>query len=390
MRRSPRFYVGLGGGVGLLSVLLFACSRILGIEPGHERHADAATDAPVIDRETTPPPLGKADASCGDTTKDPKNCGECGRDCRGGECTNGRCSPYVFMLGLKQPQAIAVTNEGVYWTDRTENGNGVRRCDLAGCANGIPRTLFERNFYYSDIAVQDDRLYAVRYNGVDTCNTLGCGGTPDVMPINPLSFTVTPQNTYYAAPAASSEAGVIPGGVFRCTSPSCTSKASVYPKGQGVRALGADLYIVDGITGTSSGSVIRCIGANCSVPTILASGLDYVQGAFVAAKQGIGFVSYKDNDISLVICEPNSCAGGQRMLAKVGGYIEKFAFDDTYLYWVNSEYGTLERVPWKGNNVKVEVVLTKQGLPMSIAMQDGALYFTRMDFGDIVRLVPPP
>lgn len=57
---------------------------------------------------------------------DPKNCGACGHDCRGGACSAGVCQPVALVLGFgappasslgwSHPQRIAVDGENVYVT----------------------------------------------------------------------------------------------------------------------------------------------------------------------------------------------------------------------------------------------------------------------------------
>src|SRR5688572_26333168 len=102
MRRPTRGET-LGAMVALV-LLGVACGKILGIEAANER-VDNDGGARIIDATPPPedgslPPLGDKDASCGDTTSDTKNCGACGLDCQGANCTSGRCEPSVFVYGL--------------------------------------------------------------------------------------------------------------------------------------------------------------------------------------------------------------------------------------------------------------------------------------------------
>ena len=60
------------------------------------------------------------------TANDPKNCGACGHDCRGGACSAGVCQPVPLVMGFgappasslgwSHPQRIAVDGENVYVT----------------------------------------------------------------------------------------------------------------------------------------------------------------------------------------------------------------------------------------------------------------------------------
>jgi hypothetical protein len=387
-----------------LVLLGVACSKLLGIDPANERVADDGGTRAIIDATAPPgdgslPPLGDKDAACGDTTSDPKNCGACGLDCRGGSCSSGRCEPFVFVYGLLRPSYLAVTDDGVYWTDSLSSGYGagVRTCELGGCPSQGPRTLFERtDTTYRAIAVGGDHVVALRSSntgGIDVCGRLGCGGSPLRVPSSAgaTSMTMTGQHLHWTTPVSSASAAP-DAGVWRCEFlPYCVSLMNVRPKGNAVRSVGSDLYVIDnGAYFGSDGVLMRCIGSDCTSPKTLASGLADAWPHFAASKEGIGWLADNNGVTALFVCEPQSCAGGPKTLATLGGYVENFAFDAKYLYWTNNEYSTVERVAWTSTNAQPEVVLTKQGLPGGIAMRDGALYFTRFDFGDIVRWVPPP
>jgi hypothetical protein len=404
MRRPTRNEATVAA-MGVAVVLAVACSKVLGIEPAHERVEVENDGGPIID-STAPaedgslPPLGDKDAACGDTTSDPKNCGACGLDCRGSKCTSGRCEPSVFVFGLSRPYALAVTDEAVYWSDGAAAGSagGVRRCDLAGCQNGMPRTLFEKpGVNYANVVVDGDNVLALRSvvpRAIDVCNRLGCSNSPYSISVPAAdSIAVSSQKLHFTTGPTPSSSTAPDAGTWRCNDlPYCFQKTQLLTKGTAVRAVDADLYVIDrGATQINDGVLLRCASGNCSSPKTLASSIAYGYSRFVASKYGVGWIAQNGADIQLFMCEPQSCAGGPKALAKILGYVENFAWDSKYLYWTNSEYSAIERVAWASTtNPKPEVVLTKQGLPNGIAMQDGALYFTRMEFGDIVRWVPPP
>ena len=84
----------------------------------------AASDGPSVDA-----PIGETDAgprdgspTCtGDAaafTSDPRNCGSCGHDCRGGICVMATCVPYV-LADDSQVVGVAVSDTTVFWTHVT-------------------------------------------------------------------------------------------------------------------------------------------------------------------------------------------------------------------------------------------------------------------------------
>lgn len=395
-RLERRWAIGLAG-IALLGVAV-ACSKILGIEPAQERPVGGDgpnTDGAIVDGTGGEGKDAQPEASCkSDTQTDPKNCGACGRDCRGGKCEAGTCTPVVLLFGQTNPTALAVTNEGVYWVYRTATGSGVRRCDLDGCGAAGPRTLFEQeNTVYTALFVVDDKVYALRNDrlGIDQCNILGCNSLYRFA-YGASAFSVGSTTAgYVIPPATSSSAGP---GVWKSTLPYGTGATRIADAGSWVASAGSDIFVLDQGSAPGSGKVFRCTGGSCASPATFASGLYYAWPRIVASPYGVGYIAHASGDvgseIDIFLCEPKSCAGGPRALAKIEGYLDTFAYDATYLYWANTEYSTIERVPWKATKTNPQVLLAKQGLPAWIALHDGALYYTRQDFGDIIRWVPPP
>jgi hypothetical protein len=401
-RRFSRISTVLWGAASV--VALIACRKVLGIDPGHARpETDAGSSVEgepdaSSDPTTSLPPLGQVDASCGNTTNDAKNCGECGRDCRGGTCSSGRCTPYPLALNLTHPGPIAVTEEGLYWADITKDTNkgAVRRCDIDGCQGSVPRLLFERDdSTFFEVAVQDDLVYALSLPDEQpwTCGTLGCAQNPGSLFPKARVVRTTKEAAYYVSSFKNPTAEQ---GVWRCAHSSCTSRTQLTKRSDdNIAVLGSDVYVMTGSDSATNESLIRCTAGDCKSPTTLLTGITYPGGAIGATPWGILFTAQtpaasEDTALALYTCEAKTCAGGPRILAKTGGYLDGFAADDRYVYWTNPEYGTVERVAWTSSNAVPEVLLKGQDLAWGIVMMGGALYYSRPAFGDIVRYVPPP
>jgi hypothetical protein len=117
------------------AALAMGCSALLGVDdiayadpdatPNDADGARDASDAATTD--ATSPDGAEPDASpardaCAPNApgspSDPRNCGACGHDCRGGGCTSGVCQPYK-LADDPQVVGIAVDDTTVWWTRST-------------------------------------------------------------------------------------------------------------------------------------------------------------------------------------------------------------------------------------------------------------------------------
>ncbi len=100
-------------------------------DDGDAKEDDAATevgpdvgpDTTGNDVVTTDSPAGcdggtvLCGSTCVDETNDPQNCGACGHDCMGGQCTGSVCKPFLYASST-DAYDIVVVNDTLYWVDQ--------------------------------------------------------------------------------------------------------------------------------------------------------------------------------------------------------------------------------------------------------------------------------
>lgn len=94
---------------------------------------DTTTDATMTDTEsessTTDDPCDPGFLDCGsgtcdvDADNDAANCGACGHDCLGGECSDGACEP-VSLIFNSEISAIAADEDNVYYSTSSGSSSG--------------------------------------------------------------------------------------------------------------------------------------------------------------------------------------------------------------------------------------------------------------------------
>lgn len=191
-------FVALASAGGLIS--LAGCAAILGDFTTEKSGVDASTDtgndvvitndaAPDVVNESGPPdtgpPCGKLTQSCCatgpacsgsavccsntciDLNTDPKNCGTCAHDCRGGSlCQGGQCQP--FLLGSspdKDPTSLAISQTGAYYgVFNAPNAGKFLECDLVnGCGNQ-PKILVQGTGFAGDVVQDATTVWMTDFN----------------------------------------------------------------------------------------------------------------------------------------------------------------------------------------------------------------------------------
>ncbi len=91
-----------------------------------------------------------------DLASDSKNCGKCGRDCLGGACIAGKCSPIVVAASQFNCFAVAVDATHVYWTNESGTA-GLQR--LEHSKSGQPPTVLHAPAAPGDVKLDETHVY---------------------------------------------------------------------------------------------------------------------------------------------------------------------------------------------------------------------------------------
>ncbi len=143
-----------------------ACTSVLGI-------GDQSLDPLLLD-------AGAGDSSshgdvavgpCGDTSSDPHNCGRCGHDCLGGECSAGMCEPFALVPpdAGSRPFHIVLQGQYVYWTDFL--ANTLNRTDTQSLQSTV---LYYGGFGVDGLAADDAGIYFADISNIYRCSLGGC------------------------------------------------------------------------------------------------------------------------------------------------------------------------------------------------------------------------
>lgn len=181
MSRVSRGALGLGVFLSTLAFGLIACRGVLGLGDPEPYGPDGST-GPIVPNGETPVVTADA-AACGNTNlvTDPKNCGRCGHDCRGGRCERARCLPVAMTTA--DSEVFAVRDGKVYTVDKgiiIRAASATERIQIATSAVGKPRSLIASNAHI--VWSGDD-------TGVRVCSLTGCGAD------DPVQLSVAGKNT---------------------------------------------------------------------------------------------------------------------------------------------------------------------------------------------------
>jgi hypothetical protein len=154
-RPASRSVRGAAAGIGALAPLVAAlasvgCEAVLGVDfdgkslrpddiggdAGTQPDEDRPRDAAAADTEpeaSACAPLLDCDGVPGcevDPRTDPRNCGRCNRDCLGGECREGLCTPVPLATNQPQPKQLLLDGDRVCFTNAGDDS--VRAVPMGG------------------------------------------------------------------------------------------------------------------------------------------------------------------------------------------------------------------------------------------------------------------
>jgi hypothetical protein len=167
------------------ALVLTGCSAVIGVndiflaEPGPilgEGGSSEAgtTDAPVVEGG------GEGGTCNGDLQVDKKNCGRCGHDCLGGNCTAGKCELVALAGGLAAPTGLAVdathlyvANSGDGTVMRVPKAGGNVQQLVSGWQNVVGVAVSGTSLFWSSFGVLGDAGDG-SFGGVWKCTLPAC------------------------------------------------------------------------------------------------------------------------------------------------------------------------------------------------------------------------
>ncbi len=305
-----------------------------------------------------------------DFLTDPKNCGICGHDCLGGECLQGICQPIVLSGEGLEPASVEVDTTHVYWI----GGMDIFRVPKLG---GPTETLAAGIYNLADIEVDGVSVF---YGTDDdwVASDLGVvpavGGAPMVLGQmeGPTGMALYGDHLYWTSRYV---------GVFR-----------MLKTGGPTEQLDTTTSLAVG-TAVDSTSVYWVLHeTDISADTIALIKTPLAGGVGTSIVQPMGYpIDVATDGESAFVSWRLQFAGNPNVIAQVpaaGGAAVHLleppvepgmiAVDGTHLYFTLTD-GTVQRIA-KGGGTP-EVLLANLGTLTSIALDDRALYVTRVADG---------
>jgi hypothetical protein len=260
------------------------------LDAAHDGSSDAcAGDACIVTCTGT---MTACEGTCVDVTSAGTDCGRCGHDCGGGDCTSSVCQPKTLTSGLPAVKGFGVDTTSIIYSA----GGTVSTCPLAGCAGAATpiATLVDLTL----LTVVNGSVGSAAFVGNDPTITsltenpsalFGCAGAG--CPPPPLQrlaggFPASGnygfnelfgygQDVYYQwnFPGATANHGIsLCAGL---SASACTSMVDIIDNGLPPLAADAtDVYFNFVNPGTTVNEIAKCSNAaQCTTPTVVLSGV---------------------------------------------------------------------------------------------------------------------
>jgi sugar lactone lactonase YvrE len=368
-----------------LQALVGSCSgkSVAGLDGGMLADAVRRECVPADSRSPDgSSPDGSADSGCGSTVSDPKNCGACGHDCRGGSCRNGACQPWVLVStnelpswdGL-YPYHLAVDATAVYFTDYVLGAGWTWKVGKEGGVASVVIPLDEAEARVEYCLSSGENAHSIIGDGssifwagcAHRLRRLDASGQITRIGEVPALFIAGDRTTIFATHYDSSKNNGVLSAVDKQGGPATTIGSDLGSPGY----LAVDdhhVYFTDAI----NGRVMKIAKQGGAAQMLVAS--PWPQGIAVDAT-AVYFADGRQGTISRIPLDGGSAsvlASGQRVPVAV-------ATDVEHVYWTNSPDlapGAVMKLPKVGGTATV--LAADQESPHGLAIDDCCVYWANM------------
>jgi hypothetical protein len=323
-----------------------------------------------------------------DLKTDPKNCGSCGHDCLGGDCTLGKCQPIEIAKDQGTLFTVAVDEHFIYWGGdgssiaKKSIDNSGARIELAPAA--------AREFAYNLLAVGQTLYWSNDWkdNAVRGCALPLCSNGPQDLivagtPARRLFYGVG-DSTMYFTQEKSIWKKALPAGLSTQLTPTTDIAANIASDG-------TYLYWTEFSTADKT-SAIRKIAVTGGAGSDLATGLNYLER--LVAHKKLLYVLENPTDGTgvsgdariLMLPLPNGLVNATiPAFANAGKLVGELAVDDSGVYWTEmSAEGSVRHCPLIDCAGSPEVLASAMK-PRGITTDALAVYWVTTD-GHVMKL----
>lgn len=298
-------------------------------------------------------------SACVDLESDSENCGACGHDCLGGDCTAAECQPSIVASAGEYGYIgeLTVSGEYAYWL----NGNGgVSRRRVDG-SDTVKVLVTGEDSGLSGLAVSASQLLWSVYPYVRACSLPSCEqGAQDALPsfsrANFAHFAAPSKTLFWSAAttdfkANGLKASRIPNSAVDIGSATADTVAIASDQSY---VYWADQSSTSGDTINADGNVWRAKLSNL-VPLPLATGLTGRGGQIAVAGGALYFAGQYDtkgakgtiNAIFRIPLPDGIGAGALTPFAEVSQWtapsVNGLVADQTAAYWIDGKLGVIDR-----------------------------------------------
>ncbi len=329
---------------------------------------------------------------CGDTRSDRANCGRCGHDCRGGECTAGACQPVTLATSPSRVGLLIADGSELYWVMRGDPSTG--HCPLSDCYGG-PKTVPSPP-EVTGLAVASGTAFWTNTETDPSGNkTSGLfvgvrGAKASVLQKRAGHIVVEPltrNGSLYWVDYDFSDLNVPIGTYMTCTLPACSDARPIYSApatrlgeftvADGVLYFG---YVQSLIADNFIWALGACPVSGCDAPTALTT----TNAPPTDLSASGTHVAWRTTEAPISACATPSCAGGAiAVLAR--GSVWDLALDQDDVYFIDSSRQTVNRCPISGCGNAPLILADTQRQPTALLVTATDIYWATTPT-NIVRL----